>query len=304
MGKVKKIKGGAYDMFVSEDGKLVTTHNIRNGVYVYDIETAKPVLSVKTVSNVSLSVVSPDKKILAAKNTSGHLALISMETGEEICRNKMSDHEGYMMTFTEDSKYVIDFDWQGRTMLLDTENNFKILDDIIPGEYSYPPYAYLHYDRYSRSIYKLVDRGRGFKTAVAMISPADKDNISYNVIKEFKGAAPSHLKGISFCKEHIYYLDLNNRQIVVADKEFNEVNRIKMPFKGDEIYNHFGQMWVSPCEKYVYFYLYGSMSGLFDLESMKLIKEFGYFNVTDFKMVNEDTRFIISTWYESYIEEI
>ena len=119
MAKDKKINGWSWDLFISDDEKLIATSNSRNGIYVYDLETLKPVLKTKTVSYVGYVAVSPDRKRVAAKNTSGLLALLSMETGEEICRNKMAESEGYLMTFTDDSKHVLDLDHWGRTMLLD-----------------------------------------------------------------------------------------------------------------------------------------------------------------------------------------
>lgn len=299
--KAKKINGWGWDLFITDDEKLVATCNNRNGVYVYDLETAKPVFKTKTVSNVSNVVISPDRKYLAAKNTSGTVALVSMETGEEICRNIMAEKEGYLMTFTDDSKAVLDFDQSGRTMLLDTDNNFSILDDVIENDSGYPPFAYLHYDRFSNNIYKIVDRGRGYKTAVAMVSPADKDNISYKVIREFKGPAPDHIKGISFCKNNNYYLDSDKKHLVVVDKDFKEINKIKLPFKGDEAYRLLRNIWVSPYEKYFFAYLGGDMSGLFEFSSMKLVQEFEYNYISDFKMFDDDKRYIIATWEGSYI---
>ena len=40
MGKIKKFKGG-FDLFVTEDEKLLVTSNSRNQVYVYDLEASK-----------------------------------------------------------------------------------------------------------------------------------------------------------------------------------------------------------------------------------------------------------------------
>ena len=82
MAKDRKISGWSWDLFISDDEKLIATSNGRNGIYVYDLETLKPVLKAKTVSYVGYVAVSPDRKRVAAKNTSGLLALLSMETGE------------------------------------------------------------------------------------------------------------------------------------------------------------------------------------------------------------------------------
>ena len=115
MGKFKKINGGM-SLYVTEDEKLLVNSNTRNGVYVYDLDTMKAVLKTRTLSNIAQKAISPDKKYLAAKNTSGQMALISMDSGEEILRNDMAKCEGYQMTFASDGKTILDFDWDGRTM--------------------------------------------------------------------------------------------------------------------------------------------------------------------------------------------
>ena len=304
MAKDRKISGWSWDLFISDDEKLIATSNGRNGIYVYDLETLKPVLMTKTVSYVGYVAVSPDRKRVAAKNTSGLMALLSMETGEEICRNKMAESEGYLMTFTDDSKYVLDLDHWGRTMLLDTENHFSMLDEGFQDKDGNTLFSYLHYDRFSRNIYKIVDRGHGYKCAAAMVTPADKDHISYKVIREFQGPAPKHLMGISFCKEKNYYLTSDKKQIVATDKNFQEIERIPLPFKDEEAYRYIRKVWVSPGEKYAFISMGGTDSALFELSSMKLVREFEYECLADFKMIEKDSKYIISTWLGTYIGNI
>lgn len=304
MAKDRKISGWSWDLFISDDEKLIATSNGRNGIYVYDLETLKPVLMTKTVSYVGYVAVSPDRKRVAAKNTSGLMALLSMETGEEICRNKMAESEGYLMTFTDDSKYVLDLDHWGRTMLLDTQNQFSMLDEGFKDKDGNTLFSYLHYDRFSRNIYKIVDRGHGYKCAAAMVTPADKDHISYKVIREFQGPAPNHLMGISFCKEKNYYLTSDKKQIVAADKDFQEIERIPLPFKDEEAYRYIRKIWVSPGEKYAFISMGGTDSALFELSSMKLVREFEYDSIADFKMIEKDSKYIISTWLGTYIGNI
>ena len=241
---------------------------------------------------------------MAAKNTSGLLALLSMETGEEICRNKMAESEGYLMTFTDDSKYVLDLDHWGRTMLLDTQNQFSMLDEGFKDKDGNTLFSYLHYDRFSRNIYKIVDRGHGYKCAAAMVTPAHKDHISYKVIREFQGPAPNHLMGISFCKEKNYYLTSDKKQIVATDKNFQEIERIPLPFKDEEAYRYIRKIWVSPGEKYAFISMGGTDSALFELSSMKLVREFEYDSMADFKMIEKDSKYIISTWLGTYIGNI
>ena len=143
-------------MFVTEDETLLVNSNFRNTVYVYDLESrsTKPVFWTRTVSNVAEKAISPNKKMLAAKNTSGMMALISLETGEELFRNPMGKSEGYSIAFTDDGKHVLDMDWSGRTMLLNCQTNqCDTLDGpVVRGMNGYPHVTFMSYDRYSKQL--------------------------------------------------------------------------------------------------------------------------------------------------------
>lgn len=82
--KIKKLKGG-FTPYITTDEKLLVTVS-RNTAYVYDLESGKLQQSVKSLSNLSETAVSGDKKLLAVKNTSEMIALISLESWEEIGR--------------------------------------------------------------------------------------------------------------------------------------------------------------------------------------------------------------------------
>lgn len=320
MGKIKKLKGG-FHLFVTEDEKLLVTSSSRNSVYVYDLETFKLKMQTKTVSNVSKNAISPDKKLLAAKNTQGHIAIISMETGEEILRCNMKWREGEQMTFTPDSKAVLDFDWDGRTMLLDCEKNKRMILDG-PEECDVkvlPRVAHMQYDHSSNQIYKFVADEWGNSKGRIMASPANPENIVYEVIQEFTSVIPDHLKGISLCKIHNYYVDMKNKELIMTDKQFAEVKRISLPIQVAESKVSMNKIWVSPCEQYMYidmgrqydpddfagtFHDAKPLSYLFKMDTMELVQEFDYDYVSDFTMIDADKRFIISTWQGTYVGEI
>lgn len=317
MGKIKKFKGG-FDLFVTEDEKLLVTSNSRNQVYVYDLETGKLKLQAKTVSNVSKKAISPDKELLAAKNTKGQIALISMATGEEIGRDAMEFREGNQMIFTPDSKAVLDFDWDGRTMVLECKTlQHKILDGPTErGKKVLPRIAHMQYDRYSNQIYKFVADDWGNSKGRIMASPADSENISYKVVQEFPDVLPDRLYGLSLCRQNNYYLDLRNKEIVVTDKQFAESDRIPLPAQIKESKNLIKKVWVSPCEKYCFINMmkhYDTdeskeesmpLSFLFDLDTMELVQDFDYDYVSDFTMIDEGRKFLLATWQGTYMGEV
>lgn len=301
MGRLKKLKGGM-DLYVTEDEKLLVNSNSRNGVYVYDTDTMKQVFQTKTVSYVAQKAVSPDKKLLAAKNTSGQMALISLETGEEICRCDMAGSEGYKFTFTPDSKAVLDFDWDGRTMLLNAKGAFKILDGPKPGEKK--DMVYLHYDRFSGQIYKLATGKDGDRGHFAYTAPISSKKPDYRQIHKFTDMIPDHIMGISFCKDHIYFPDKKQTGIVETDKSFEKTRIIPIPkmlLKSDARICH---VYVSPYEKYVFFYLGFSWGFMYDLTTMEPVMEFTEDVVSDFTMLHEDNTVVISTWGGTYVGDI
>ena len=304
MGNVKKLKGWNYDLFTTPDEKLLTLCNSRNAVYVYDLETKKIVFRTKTVSNVAHAVVSDDKKFLAAKNTSGMLAIISMETGEEICRNPMEKCEGWQMTFTEDNSSVLDLDWRGRTMLLNCDGECTVLDGSTDKKGT-TPFVYMKYDSYTKQIYKFVKDHPDYNGKYILTSPADKDNISYRKRCKITGIFPDSTSGISFCKKNIYYMA--GKDIAGFDRKFRPIEKIRLPLEETVAEGVFrGNLYISPGEKYALFrpFCMGPASYLYELESGKLVRVFDYPCAAGFTMINDDKEFIFSTWDGTYVGEV
>lgn len=295
MTEIKRLKGGC-DLFVSEDEKLLVTSNCKNSVYVHDLETKELILQTRTVSNVSQKAVSPDKKLLAAKNTRGEIAVISMESGEELFRNKMERCEGFPIAFSEDSKYILDFDWCGRTMALDVSTGkHEVLDGPLTGG---PSALAMRYDRYSKQVCSVFAGVNGYDIGVVLTSPADPLNFKYRAVNDLARGLPEVLTGISYCRTHNYFL--RSGYIVVTDKKFNEVDQIPLPewFRDRRIY----LMKVSPSEKYIFF-KFDSVSILYD-RNLEMIQRFTYDYIDDFTMIDDDSSYIISTWKCSYIGDL
>lgn len=320
MKQIEKIKGG-YHLYVTDDESLLVTESGKNTVYIYDLESRKLKSQIKTVSNVSYTAVSPDKRLIACKNTSGLLAIASVETGEEIVQNALEHKEGYQMHFTPDGKSVLDFDWGGRTMLYDFGiNKYEIIDGQREKDKTskLPRVSFIHYDLYSNQIYKFVSEEFGNSKGVIMMSSTSKDNIHYETVKEFFNALPDPLMGISFCKNNNYYVERMTQELVVSDKSFNEIRRIAWPKEVKNSIKMPGRIYVSPCEKYVFFDMgkqcdpldftsfneAKSLSYIFNLETMSLVKEFDYEYVSDFTMIDDDRKFLIATWKGTYIGDI
>ena len=105
MSKDKKISG-CFEPFITEDESLIATFS-RNSIFVYSLETKKQIQKFKSLSNISFVAISPDKNLIAVKNTSGTIALHYLETGEELFKNPMAKTEGEQFYFTKDRLSIL-----------------------------------------------------------------------------------------------------------------------------------------------------------------------------------------------------
>lgn len=315
--KTKKLKGG-FTPYITADEKLLVTVS-RNTAYVYDLESGKLQQSVKSLSNLSETAISGDKKLLAVKNTSGMIALISLENGEEIGRCAMERREGNKIVFTHDDGGVLDFDWDGRTMFLDCSGvKHQILDgptNVVLGRF--PKTVSMHYDVYSDRIYRIMadEMAGGNTKGRVQVSPADIGNIDYQTVREFD-SIPDRLHGLSFCKTHNYYVDWKKNLLIKTDKNFAEAARMELPSAWKPATGTlYDRIWISEGEKYLFvdfgkqcdprdykaYETAPSLSSLYTLADMEKIADFDYEYVSDFLMFDEDRRFVLATWKGSYL---
>lgn len=317
MLKDKKFSGDF--VFINDEESLFATVS-RNSVYVYSFETKNTILKVKTLSNAVYAAISPDRNLLAVKNTSGTLALIDMVSGEEVCRDVMERTEGEPMFFTSSGKYVIDLDWGGRTILFDCNlKSHSILDNTRP----LIRCEYIQYDRFTRKIYRFMAKDFGNSPGIIQTTTLDENHltpeyVAYDTVQHFDKELPDHMHGLSFCSVHNYWYDFKNGKIVQFDKNFNKIDSINLP-KINTV-TKAQKIWVSPNENYL-FIEYGrqsdvfketvsemklapSLSVLYDMKTMCVVKEFSYDYVSSFTMCNDDRCYIIGTWNGTFLGEI
>ncbi|MBR5938763.1 MAG: WD40 repeat domain-containing protein [Clostridiales bacterium] len=304
MEKIRKLRGGNY-LFVSEDGNTLVGYSGQNIAYVYDLSgnSLDPIYKIRTIQYLSRVAVSPDRKYLATKSTTGEIAVFSLESGEELFRVKTKEMDGYQMYFTGDSKSVLDLG-RSRIKLIDIETQkVTYLDDDIQPVAGYCPRVWhIALDRSSRQIYRFIETESNY-TGELQISPSDPGRISFQVAKEVPYQMPKVLKGFSLCRERNYYW--RKPHIIVTDKQFNEIGKIDLPSE----FEHFPPMrkfFISPCEKYILFD-FMKVSGesyLYELATMKMVRKFEYPYLWDFTMVKDDTMFVVSTWQGAFIGKV
>lgn len=308
--KAKKIKGN-FKCFISQDEKEIVTAS-RNTVYIHNLENKECIFQAKSLSNIYMAVISPDKQIIAVKNTLGEIELLDAKTGTSLYKNKMCKKQGENLCFTDDSQYIVDIDWNGNVMRLDCKTGeFTILDNHIELCRCY----YIHYDVHTDQIYRFIAAGYGNAPGFIECSTIEskeiaKGIISFKKVQTFKDKLPMVHMGISFCKNHNYYYELTQKKLIQTDKNFKILNTFDLPnTKAIKSLDHF---WISPEEKYLYldFGIQCSeeipkqsdyetcpwYSVLIDLQTMQIIHEYNLPYVSDFTMYENDTKYVISTW--------
>lgn len=105
---------------------LVEHNNIfvmldENLISIIDAHTKNIIANISSLRHASHIKFSPDDKIMAIKTTNGSIGLFSLQ---DISLNKVIKYnrEGPDMVFTNDSKYILDGDWDGNIRKINTEN--------------------------------------------------------------------------------------------------------------------------------------------------------------------------------------
>ena len=302
MGKISKLRGGN-KLFVSEDENILAGFSGQNIAYVYDLasNSTEPIFKMRTIRYLKCVAVSPDRKLLAAKSTTGEIAVFLLESGEELFRVKTKEMDGYEMCFTEDSRALLDLG-SSRIKLIDIESRqVTYLDDEIKPVIGHCPRVWrIGLDRYSKQIYRLIETDNNYSGEL-QISSSEPDRISFKVARDLY-LLPLDLKCFSLCKRNFYW---NGTQIALTDKQFNDIGKIDLPAELVDA-KPLLDFYVSPCEKYLLFDLkrVSGLSYLYELETMKMVRKFEYPCICDFTMVKDDTVFVISTWQGSFIGEV
>jgi hypothetical protein len=117
MGLSKPLKLGAADaLLYSQDGKRLAVRSSQ--LSVWDLEKQTRLWRGNPVPYLSYAAFSPDGKRLAAKSTTGQIAVVNADNGKVVCdfRNKKDD-EGCNVLFSSCGKFVIDGTWEGRLLV-------------------------------------------------------------------------------------------------------------------------------------------------------------------------------------------
>lgn len=332
---MKKLKGG-FSLSVSPDSSYLISI-MQNKVYVHDVHSCNCIGGFKVFPNVSSAVMSHNGKMIAAKNTSGKIAVLEYPSGKILGTGATEKQEGCgSLCFSKDDSFIFDFDWCGNIMKLDLAD-FK--HDVL---YKFNKnICNSYYDEYTDEICIIDNKGN------VLISPYE--TLSFKKIKIFP--KPVFLSSDIFCEKKANVIFFN-KEFYLFDKKFNLINKvipdnINVKSLNENIKDSTNEFLTSLkvaldketgkdiditeayniSESYInelddgsgleitygialsdngkmLFAIYQDKSFLFELSSMNLIKEYNYPYTSSARFIDNDTKLAIGTWKGTYLENI
>ncbi|MBK1812310.1 hypothetical protein JHL18_16930 [Clostridium sp. YIM B02505] len=298
---MKKIKGG-YRIAVNEEKKLLFTFS-RNTVYVTGMEDYKLLYKYKTISHISSVAINACADRFAVKNTSGKIAVYSFPEGELLGDSEMEHHEGCDIHFMEDGKNILDTDWTGKIMMLNTDTyNHKVLYDFHNKPLNEGRHVDLYFDKYEKKII-----ATELLTKMAYIAdlsePLVFEQIKIDSIVNFRQIRDSFII-CSSCYLQYGVMPNEGYYLVKLDKDFK--------MKSKKEYDGIEKVILSINEKYMFIKISEEIDEfkskdkglLYNHETGELIKEYDVDYISDMEFVDGDRKIIIATWSGSVMDEI
>lgn len=297
---MKKIKGG-YRIAVNEEKKLLFTIS-RNTVYVTDMENYKLLYKYKTISHISSVAVNECADRFAVKDTSGKIAVFSFPEGESLGESEMEHKEGEEIYFMEDGKSILDTDWNGKIMMLNTDTfEHRVLYDFENKPVNQGRRVDLYFDKYENKIIATELLTKRIYSA-NLSEPLVFTELETDSVVKF-----SQRCGFVICSScYLQYGVIPNDSyyIIVLDKNF----KMKSKKENDGI----KMMGLSKNEKYMFRKISEDIDEfkskdkvlLYNCKTEEIIKEYDVDYISDVAFVDDDKKIIIATWSGSMMDEL
>jgi len=113
----------AYNILISPDETILVNNNNKVSLFAITKNGLNELKQFNVFKNPSRAALSSDGKRLAYSNTSGHIAVHDIETGNLLVKSKCLSKEGYSLHFVNNDTQIISSEWSGDVFILDIESS-------------------------------------------------------------------------------------------------------------------------------------------------------------------------------------
>jgi WD40 repeat protein len=222
---LKKIKGGS-SLAINNDESLIYTI-ARGNIMVYNTKDFNQSRKIKALSNINSIAISNDNKLIAAKNTSGKIAVLTVDDWLIINKYQMEKNEGSNCIFTSDNNYIVDADCEGNIMLVDLKKQkyyivLKIRGFMING-ITYNPKTEEFIFFFIRKYFDEIHFSEGEFISVVWKHPFEENNY---LVFELPNKMEIFGKMVYNEKNNNYIAADKNGTIFIFDNYFNIIDKI------------------------------------------------------------------------------
>jgi len=127
-----KINCPSYNILISPDETILVNNNNKVSLFAITKNGFNELKQFNVFKNPSRAALSSDGKMLAYSNTSGHIAVHDIETGNLLVKSKCLSKEGYNLHFVNNDTQIISSEWSGDVFILDIESGKTTMLNSFP----------------------------------------------------------------------------------------------------------------------------------------------------------------------------
>lgn len=283
----------SYGLLISQSEKLI--FNIGTKVQMLEInnEQVNEIKNFDLLKNISHIAISSNEKLIAYKNTGGHIVVQELETGNMLIKSKCLSKEGYSIYFTNEDKTILSSEWGGKVYEMDIcSGNVQVIYDL--------PITSTNLIKIRENEFIAFGKGEGKYSEVYKLFLDAKTVKHISLFQKFWLEEVNAIinEGIIYFYSAINYDEC--KQVVMLDSTNETISTLVVSEIDKYPYSYYTCMCLSNNKRYL---LLGFSSSIyvFDTSLKKLIgmKNIKYISSVNF--IFNDKKVLIGTWSKIFV---
>lgn len=284
-----EISKKSYGLLISQSKKLI--FNIGTNIAMLEIsnEQVNEIKNFDKLKNISNIAISSNEKLIAYKNTVGHIVVQELETGNMLIKSKCFCEEGSSLYFTNEDKTILSSELSGKVYIMDIySGKTQVICDL--------PIITTNLIKINENEFIIFGKSNGNYSEVYKLFLNTKTVKSISLFQKYwlKEAGAIISENIIY-----FYSDINydeRKQVVMLDSINETISTLMVVNEIDKYpYSYYTCMCISKNKRYL---LLGFSSSIYVFDTV-LKKLIGMKNIDYISSVNfifDDTKVIIGTW--------